>query len=264
VSGPVVFPAPDDYAKMGLSDGGPVLRFDRCETEVTGRKLEDHPRHEVHETVIRKTVTNLNILNRLTASIGVEIKSTYTRRPTTPAAEQQRDRVEVKLTITQPFIIDTPGVVLPIPLPNPIVLNTDIPASAGEDFKRFLQAGTPRISIDLLRPYPQHHKHEHGGVGSCGHGHGLIHTALAEPAGEGSPFTYSEQTLDFGRFDVPVPNVGDSSFAVYVGEWSGQPYRQSLSFLRVQLKNVQDRLTPKGTFSGAIIIDDETNGCPIP
>jgi len=263
VNGPVVWPTAADYASAGLPNDGPVLQFARAATKITGRLAVGTPQHEEYETVIQKTVTNLRILNRLTANLDVEIKYRYKRRPT-PAGPAQRDPIDVSLNVSN-FVITTPGAVMAPPLPNPITLNRDIPRSAGANFKKFLQGpASDPDSLKALRPGKQHHSHEHGESGNGGHRHGAIYTALVEPVA--LPFTYDEATLDFGRFDVPLSGLPNTSaFEVYVGEWYGQPYWQSLTFLRVELKNVTDPTNPAGPlFSGEIVIDDGDDGQTYP
>ncbi|HYM11095.1 MAG TPA: hypothetical protein VEU62_10190 [Bryobacterales bacterium] len=260
------------------SASDPVLQFDLAETSITGRQTGGVPQAEEYETVIRKTVRNLNILHRLTASIGVEIKLHYTRRPSPAAATpRQRDLIDVSVTMFDPFVISTFGVAALPPLTNlsvlnPIVLNGQsgsiylpgIPQYAGQDFKSFRAAGLGPQSIDTLRPDPAHHKHEIGGVESPalpgGHGHGLVYTALAEPQNQ---FIYDEPNLDFGKF--VLPGLGE----VYIGEWAGSPYRQLFTFLRVEIGvkdetgvevGVQDQFQPRTAFKGQIVIDDDGGG----
>jgi hypothetical protein len=255
----------------------PLLEFDLVETSITGRQVGFVSRHEEYETVIRKTVANLNILNRLIASIGVEIKFHYTRQPTPPAAApRQRDLVDVTVNLFQPFVVDTCGVAPQAPLTNPNVLNPivlngqsgsayipGIPQYAGQDFKTF-RGGPGAQSIDTLRPDPAHHKHEIGEGGPGGHGQGYIYTALVEPANQ---FVYDEPNLDFGKFDLP--GLGE----VYVGEWAGYPYHQSFTFLRVEIHDkdangneigAQDQLTPRTAFKGQVVIDDDGSGNTYP
>jgi hypothetical protein len=225
----------------------PVLRFSSAETKVTGRP---GPGPGQHKTTIRKTVKDLNILNRVTASlIDVEIVCIYTLKGT-PSTDKQRDSVDVSLVLHAPFNINIQGVTLP-----PITLNTQIPRDAGDDFKNF-QKG----SIDTYRPGNQNFRHEHGENGKGGHKQGVIFTALAEPiksAAVPNGFIYEERS--HGRVDLPG-NLGH----VFVGEWRGEPYHQSFTMLRVVLNGANDFNTPRGTFSGEIVIDGDPNGREYP
>jgi len=216
----------------------PVLRFDLARTEVTGRQTGPGE----YTTIIRKTVTNLNILNWVTASVDARITFRYTEGPS-PKVDKQRDTVDVDITLLQPLAISISGVNLPAP----ITLNQAIYKGAGADFKQFRQ------DINQLRPGNKHHKGEIGEGGHGGHNHGLIFTALAEPE---ASFTYADP--DFGM--IPVPGLGK----VYIAEWWAQPYWQNLTWLRVVLENAQDRLKPGSRFTGQIVVDDGDDGVSFP
>jgi len=224
-AGPVDWPA-----------GDPVLHFDRARTEITGSQNGAQ-----FTTTIRKTVTGLCILHRLEGDIDVTFTFVYTANA---VANRHLDAVAVAVNPAQPFAgISIPGVTLPA-----ITLEAGVFQQAGQNFKQFRQAlqnpAHPRAGN-------KHHKHAQGEA--PGHNQGVIFTALANPVGS---FVY--QSPDHGRLDVP--GLG----RVYFAEWWGEPYRQSVTLLRVMVENSQDRLNPAGTFSGQIVIDGEENGREFP
>jgi hypothetical protein len=218
-----------------------VLHFDSAHTEVRGRKVSDG----VYETTIQKTVTNLNILNRVQTSINALFTFVYTVGQS-PGGPRQRDPITVTVSMAPWNItVDTST--------RTVSLNQDIISNAGRDFKRFRGSGTGSVATD--RPGREHHKHEHGEGGQGGHNQGVILTALAEPKGS---FTYGDP--DFGRWLPDPPDM-----EVYVGEWWGEPYRQSITLLRVVLKGAKDPKDPSQTpWSGDIVVDGEDNGREMP
>jgi len=226
------------------SAADPVLKFDLARTEVTGRPGLGTGQHT---TTIKKRVENLNILNRVIATLDVDLIFTYTRNPT-PAAPKQRDPVRVSIVANQ-LAVSIDGI------PVPFTLNAGIPDAAGQDFKTFRLPGPGAGRIESFRPGLAHHKHEHGEAGPGGHNHGVIFTALAESTGA-VPFIYADP--DFGL--VSRPNLD-----VYFAEWWGEPYRQSFTLLRVVLKNAQDSRSALGTFfTGEVVIDGDPNGREYP
>jgi hypothetical protein len=218
-----------------------VLHFDSAHTEVRGRKVSPG----VYETIIQKTVTNLNILGRVQTSIDARFTFIYTVRQS-PGGPRQRDPIDVSVSMPPwDITVDT--------VTRTVSLNQGIISNAGRDFKRFKGSGPG--SIDDVRPIPQHHKHEHGEVVHGGHNQGVILTALAEPM---DLFAYADP--DFGRW-LPEP----SDMEVYVGEWWGEPYRQSITLLRVVLKGAKDPEDPSQTaWWGEIVVDGEDNGREMP
>jgi len=227
------------------NEADPVLRFGLARTEVTGRQTGFTPGAEEYTTSIRKTVTNLNILNRVKGSIDVLFIFKYTKG--TAGTSKQRDPVDVSVVLLQPLSLAIQGVVLPPTLG----LEQAILQNAGKDFKKFLGGGPE--SINQHRAGTKHHEHEHGKGGNGGHNHGVVFTALVEPA---ASFAYADP--DFGLLNVA--NLG----RVYFAEWWGEPYRQSITLLRIVLNNAQDFVTPQTAFSGQIVIDGEENGREFP
>jgi len=219
-AGPVIWPSPLD----------PVLRFDSARTEITGRQTAPGE----YTTIIRISVANLNILNRITGSIDVGFTFVYKDDPNN---NRNKDVVDVTITPAEPFArLAVPGV-----SSVGISFNPSLFTGAGKDFKKL------RNDMNTIRPGKKHRKHPHGEAG--GHGHGILHTALAEPAGT---FTYDDP--DFGM--IAVPDLGK----VYFGEWSAEPYRQNFTVLRVELLGAQDKLNPQSKFTGQIVIDEDENG----
>lgn len=228
----------------------PVLHFDLAESTITGRQLVATPGLEEYETITRKKVTNLNILNRVVASIDVGMRFHYRRRPTPTGPPKQRDPIQVSFMPDPPvFTISVDGA------PLAFTVNQQIPKDAGNDFHAFRPPGMGPGLIDAQRPSPALLRHEHGENGPGGHRHGFILTALAEPR---ASFLYQEP-CEFGRKDAPdIPGLGRVYF--YVAEWCGHPYRQNFTWLRVVLQDARDRVSPRGTFTGQIVIDEEPDG----
>jgi hypothetical protein len=136
----------------------PVLHFDFASTEITGRQTGFNLGAEEYTTSIRKTVTNLNILNKVIGSVDVLFTFLYTRA-STGASPKQRDPVEVSVVLLQPLSLTINGAALPATFS----FRKQIMNNAGKDFKKFQTSGPDTINAD--RPGTEHLEHEHGGNG---------------------------------------------------------------------------------------------------
>jgi len=253
IAGPVAWPTAAD----------PVLQFQLAQTEVTGRETAAPPKAppappgtRYYRTTMRKTVTRLNLLNRVIASIDVTLTFVYESHLLVVNRHLDKLVVVDVDSNTPPAAEPFANVAIPgVALPAPITLTAGIYQQAGLDFKAFRAAG-----VDALRPLPKHLKHGQGEL--AGHKQGVFFTALAETGG--AVFgTYVSP--DFGRVDLPVlPGDAGSVGSVYFGEWHGEPYHQSFTLLRVVLNNAQDALSRQTAFTGEIVIDGDENGRTVP